>query len=80
VRQKTQPRPLSNLNTSVCPAGKSDRLVKVLRPTEHKLSHFGDVLQANLLARYGQTKPNATKAQIHQSKEMYHNTKQGNRR
>jgi len=37
--------------------------------------HFGDVSQANLLAWYGKTKPNTTKAHIHQSKEMY-NTKQ----
>jgi len=29
----------------------------------------------NLLAWYGKTKPNSTKAHIHQSKEMYYNTK-----
>jgi len=33
--------------------------------------HFGDVPQANLLASYGKTKPNTTKARIHRSKEMY---------
>jgi len=50
-------------------------LVKVLRPTQRKIGHFGDVLQANLLASYGKTKPNTTIAHIHQSKEMYCNTK-----
>jgi len=30
--------------------------VKVLRPTWHKIGHFGDVPQANLLAWYGKTK------------------------
>jgi len=40
-----------------------------------KLGHFGDVPQANLLAWYGKTKPNTIKAHIHQSKEMYYNTK-----
>jgi len=29
---------------------------------------------ANLLAWYGKTKPNTTKANIHQSKETYYNT------
>jgi len=33
------------------------------------MGHFGDVPQANLLAWYGKTKPNTTKAHIHQSKE-----------
>jgi len=32
--------------------------------------------RANLLAWYGKTKRNTTKAHIHQSKEMYCNTKQ----
>ena len=49
--------------------------IQVLCPTRHKMGHFGDVLQVNLLAWYGKTKPNATKAHIHQSKEMYCNTK-----
>ena len=31
--------------------------------------------QANLLAWYGKRKPNTTKAHIHQSEEMYYNTK-----
>jgi len=47
----------------------------VLRPTPHKISHFGDIPQANLLAWYGKTKFNTTKAHIHQSKETYYNTK-----
>jgi len=47
--------------------------VKVLHPTRHNTGHFGDVPQANLLAWCGKTKPNTTKAHIHQSKEM-HNT------
>jgi len=50
-------------------------LVEVLRHTQHKISHFGDAPQANLLASYGKTKPNTTKAHIHQSKEMYYNIK-----
>jgi len=33
---------------------------------QHKIGHFGDVLQANLLAWYGKTKTNTTKAHIHQ--------------
>ena len=51
-------------------------LVKVSRPNGHKIGHFGDIPQANLLAWYA-TKPNTTKADIHQSKEMYNkiNTK-----
>jgi len=48
---------------------------KVLCPTQHKMDHFGDVPQASLLAWYGKTKPNTRKADIHQSKEMYNNTK-----
>jgi len=36
---------------------------------------FGNLLQANLLAWYGKTKPNTTKAHIHQSRQMYCNTK-----
>jgi len=55
-----------------------DRLidwVQVSCPTRHKIGHFGNVPGANLLAWYGKTKPNTTKAHIHQSKEMYYNTK-----
>jgi len=37
-------------------------LVKVFRPTRHKIGHFGAVPQANLLAWYRKTKPNTTKA------------------
>jgi len=47
----------------------------VLRPTLHKIGHFGDVPQAKRLAWYRKTKPNTTKAHIHQSKETYNNTK-----
>ena len=37
-------------------------LVKVLRPTRHKIGHFGDVPQAHLLVWYGKkTKPNTIK-------------------
>jgi len=32
--------------------------VKVLCPTRHRIGHFGDVPQGNLLAWYGKTKPN----------------------
>jgi len=39
-----------------------------------KIGLFGDVPQANRLVWYGKTKPNTTKARIHQSKETY-NTK-----
>jgi len=49
--------------------------IKVLCPTQHKMGHFGDVPQANLLAWRGKTKHNTTKAHIHQSKEMSYNTK-----
>ena len=49
--------------------------VQVLRPHWTQNMHFGDVLQANLLAWYRKTKPNTTKAPIHQSKQMYYNTK-----
>jgi len=42
-------------------------------PTQHKIDHFGDVPQAKLLASYVKTKPNTTKAHIHQSKEIYNN-------
>jgi len=41
----------------------------------HNTGHCGDVSKANLLAWYGKTKPNTTKAHIHQSKDMYYNTK-----
>ena len=50
-------------------------LVKVLHPTQHKIGHFGDVPQANLLAWYGKTKPNTTKTHILESDVMYYNTK-----
>jgi len=44
-------------------------LAKVLRPTQNKIGHFGDVPQANLLAWYGKkTKPSTTKVSIRQSK------------
>ena len=41
-------------------------------PTQHKIGHYGNVPQANLSAWYGKTKPNTTKASIHQPKEMYY--------
>ena len=47
--------------------------IQALHTSRYKIGHFGDVLQVNLLAWYGKTKPNATKAHIHQSKEMYYN-------
>jgi len=47
----------------------------VLHPIQHKIGHFRDVRQANVLSWYGKTKPNTTKAHIHQSKQMYYNTK-----
>jgi len=50
-------------------------LVKVLRPTRHKINHFGHAPQDNLLAWYGKTKRNTTKTLIYQSKEMYNKTK-----
>jgi len=31
-------------------------MVKILHPTRHKMGHFRDVPQANLLARYGKNK------------------------
>jgi len=50
-------------------------LVKVLPLTWHKMGHSRNIPYAKLLAWYGKTKPNTTKAHIHQSKEMYYNTK-----
>ena len=53
--------------------------VVVLRPTRHKTSHFGDVYPSQSLGlvwKKTTLKPNTTKALIHQSKEMYYNTKQ----
>ena len=47
--------------------------VKVLHPIAHKLGHFRDIPQINLLPSHGKTKPNRTKAHIHQTKEMYYN-------
>jgi len=47
-----------------------DWVKKVLRSTRHTIGHFGDDPQANLLAWHGKTKPDTTKARIHQSKEM----------
>jgi len=44
-------------------------------PLDTKIGHFKDICQAKLFAWYGKTKPNTTKAQTHQSKEMYYNTK-----
>ena len=49
--------------------------VVVLRSTQHKIGHFEDLPQANLLAWYGKSKPNITKAHIYQWKEMCYNTK-----
>ena len=40
-------------------------LVQCFFAQRHKIGHFGDVPQANLLAWYGKTKPNTTKAHIH---------------
>jgi len=45
--------------------------VVVLRPTQHKIGHFGDVSQAHLLVWYEKTKPNTTEVHNHQ----YYNTK-----
>jgi len=51
-------------------------------PLDTKIGHFGDVPQAklNLLAWYGKTKPNTTKAHIYQSKQMYYTTTQNKRK
>jgi len=43
--------------------------VVVLHPTQHKIAHFRDIPQANLLAWYGKTKPKTTKACIHHQKK-----------
>jgi len=51
-------------------------LVKVLHRTRHKINHFRKVPQTSLLPWYGKTKPNTTKAHIHQPKQMYYSTKQ----
>jgi len=50
--------------------------VVVLRPTQHKKCHFWDVSSSRSLGLvWKKTKLNSTKARIHQSKEMYYNTK-----
>jgi len=51
--------------------------VVVLRPTPHKIGHFGDVSPKAIswLGIGKKTKPDTTKASVHQSKEMYYNTK-----
>jgi len=45
-----------------------------LCPTRHKTGHFGDVFRSQSLGSVWKkkTKPNTTKARIHQSKEMYY--------
>jgi len=46
-------------------------------PVDTKYAISETLPQASLLSLYGkETKPNTTKARTHQSKEMYHNTKQ----
>jgi len=50
--------------------------IQALHHTRHKIGHFGDVPQASVLAWYGKSKPNTTKAHVHHSKEMDFNTKQ----
>jgi len=51
--------------------------VVVLRPTRHKIGHFGHVSPSQSLGLVWtkKTKRKTTKARIHQSKEMYYNTK-----
>ena len=50
--------------------------VMVLHPTRHKIGHFGDVSPSQSLGLvWKSTKPNTAKARVHQSKEMYYNTK-----
>jgi len=52
-------------------------LVKVLRPTQHKTGHFGDVPQAKPISWLGMEKQNLTQKSTHSpiKKEMYYNTK-----
>jgi len=48
----------------------------VVCPTRHKICPFGDISSSQSLALvWKKTKPNTTKAHIHQSKEMHCNTK-----
>jgi len=48
----------------------------VLRPTRHKIGHFGDVSPSQSLGLlWKKTKPSTTTARIHQSKEIYYKTK-----
>ena len=50
--------------------------VVVLRPTRHKTGHFRDDSPSKISSLgIEKTKPNTTKAHIHQSKEMYYKTK-----
>ena len=49
-------------------------------PARHRIGHFGDVSPSQYLGLvWKKTKPNTTKARIHQSKEMYYNSCAWNR-
>ena len=47
--------------------------VVILHPIRHKISHFGDVFPSQSLGLV--CKPNTSKERIHQSKDIYYNTK-----
>jgi len=70
-----QKQHILNMKTFSTTLHKRIDLVVLLHPTRQKIGHSGDVPQDNLLAWYGKTKPNTTKAHIQQSNEMYNNTK-----
>ena len=44
--------------------------LRFLHPTRYKTGYFGHVCQTILLAWYGESKPNTTKARIQQSKNV----------
>jgi len=51
----------SHRSTSVSPHHQLTDRVVVLCPTRHKIGHFGDVIQANLLGWYGKLNPTQQK-------------------
>ena len=57
-----------------------DRVVVSCTVPQHKICHFGDVPQANLLAWHGKTKPNTTKDTFTNQKKCTTSTTQNKHR
>ena len=80
-RGASRPRPRSRdyISEKYCAQKCSSRLidwVKALRPTQHKIGHFGDVPQSNLLAWYGK-KLNLLKPGLAASHDIWHGNREG---